>query len=91
MALHQPHSTLSIITNTTSTSTTHIIFLFHPNSPPSLLRAYAWYSAAALEGNADSLQCLADMTRRGQGVPASEAQALQLQAAANELRSAAAE
>jgi hypothetical protein len=37
------------------------------------------------------LQCLADMTRRGQGVPASEAQALQLQAAANELRSAAAE
>ena len=51
-------------------------------------RAYAWYSAAALEGNADSLQCLADMTRLGQGVPASEAQALELQKAADELRKA---
>jgi TPR repeat protein len=51
-------------------------------------RAYAWYSAAALEGNADSLQCLADMTRLGQGVPASETQALELQKAADELRKA---
>jgi hypothetical protein len=90
MAPLQPRSTLSVITNTTTTTTTRI-FHFHPNAPPSLLRAHAWYSAAALEGNADSLQCLVDMTRRGRGVSASEAQALQLLAAANELRSAAAE
>ena len=51
-------------------------------------RAYSWYSAAALEGNADSLQCLADMTRLGQGVAASEVQAAELQKAADELRKA---
>jgi TPR repeat protein len=62
-----------------------------PPSPPPpavLPRAYAWYSAAALEGSADSLQCLADMTRLGQGVPASETQASALQSAAEELRKA---
>lgn len=54
----------------------------------SFRRAYSWYSAAALEGNADSLQCLADMTRLGQGVAASEVQAAELQRAADELRKA---
>jgi len=65
----------------------------YPLFPPthSFCRAYAWYSSAALEGNADSLQCLADMTRLGQGVPASETQALELQKAADELRKAQAD